>query len=156
MAEWHRTIKTAAMSGAAAGVLSAVAMGKLERNTAIAPRKGLHQLTWRGRTPRESRSAMRSTLPSIIIQQLISTSSGALRERIFGRNAGQQSIPQQLLGGATSAATAYVINHILTPRRSQPRIEKRSSPNGRFATYAAFAIGIALCGVMLTMKRDRH
>ena len=158
MAEWPRTITTAAMSGAAAGVLSAVAAGQFEqnraRNVAMAPRKNSHQWA-RGRQAAHELSPLRSTLPSIIVQQLISASGLALRERIFGRTARQQSISQQLLGGVTSAATAYVVNYVLTPKRSQPKLEKRSRSRGRLTTYAACGVGLALFGVMLSMKDRR-
>lgn len=156
MTNWRDTLTNAAISGTAAGVLSAATMsgmGKLERNNAIGPLNGPSQWLWGERGARESRFTVRNTVVGLLIHQLTSIMWAAIHERTFGRRAQEHPVPVQLLGGAASAATAYFVDYALTPKRFQPGFEKHLSARGMFATYAAFGVGLALLGIALTIKK---
>jgi len=130
-----------------------VAMGKLDCNNAVGPLNGPSQWLWGERGARETHLTLRNTLPGIIIHQLTSIMWAAIHHRTFGRDAQDSSIPAQLLGGAASAVTAYVVDYAFTPKRFQPGFAKHLSARGMFATYAAFGVGLALCGVVATLRR---
>lgn len=158
MSRWQESMRVAAISGTAAGLLSAAAMaaaGKLERNNAVGPLNGPSQWLWGERGARETRATLRTTLPGVLIHQLTSIFWATLHERTFGRNARRHPIPMQLLGGAASAATAYFVDYALTPKRFQPGFEKHLSSKGMFATYAAFGVGLALFGIAMRLKDAR-
>lgn len=155
MTSQRETMTRTAISGTLAGLLSAAAMaamGKLERNNAVGPLNGPSQWLWGESGARETRATLRTTLPGVLIHQLTSLMWAAVHEATFGRNATRHPVAVQLLGGAASAATAYVVDYALTPKRFQPGFEKHLSPRGMFATYAAFGMGLALWGIARTLK----
>jgi hypothetical protein len=146
--------RTAAISGTAAGLLSAAtmaAMGKLERNNAIGPLNGPSQWLWGEEGAREDRFTARNTLVGVLIHQSTSVFWGAIHERTFGRNASHRSIPMQLLGGLATAGMAYFVDYKLTPKRLQPGFEKHLDGRGMLATYVAFGVGLALTSVICTI-----
>lgn len=151
-----RTLKTAALSGAAAGVLSAAtsaAMNKLDRKNGVSSSNRPSQRLSRPGA-HEQGTTRRNSLASVITQQLKSILWAALYGRVFRRQAQEQSIPEQLLGGAASAATAYLVDYALTSKRSPPHLERRS--RGKVVTYAAVGVSLALLGVLVTMKRGNR
>jgi hypothetical protein len=114
MTTWPDAVKNAALSGTAAGALSAAAMAlssKLEGNNAVAPLNGPSQWLWGEDGARETRATLRTTLPGIVIHQLTSIFWAAVHERTFGRNARKHPVAMQLVGGAASAATAFVVDY---------------------------------------------
>ncbi|MET0661077.1 MAG: hypothetical protein ABW110_23305 [Steroidobacteraceae bacterium] len=148
------TLKTAALSGAAAGLLSAAtsaAMSRLARNGVGSSNRPARLLSRHSAS--EPLTTSRNSLASVITQQLKSVLWAAIYGRVFRRQAREQTIAQQLLGGAASAATAYLVDYALTPKRSPQYLARRPSSRGRIATYAAVGIGVALLGVLVTTKR---
>ncbi len=53
-----------------------------------------------------------------------------------------------LLRGAGMAALAYVVDYHVVPRRLSPGFENRIGAGGVAATYAAFALGLALADMV--------
>lgn len=154
MDTWGDAAKTAAVSGMAAGALSAATMavmGKLERNNAVGPLNGPSQWIWGERGAEEDRFTARNTVVGMVIHQATSMMWAALHERTFGRNASRRSIPTQLLGGLASAGMAYFVDYKLTPKRFQPGFEKHLDSRGMLATYLAFGVGLALTSVICTL-----
>ncbi|MET0986145.1 MAG: hypothetical protein ABW034_12145 [Steroidobacteraceae bacterium] len=148
------TLRTAALSGAAAGVLSAAtsaAIKKLDLKNGVSASSNPGR--WLSRHgAREQLPTSPNSLAGVITQQLKSILWAAVYGRVFRRQARAQSISQQLLGGAASAATAYLVDYALTSKRTEPRFERHSSSRGKVATYAAVGVGLALLGVLVTIK----
>lgn len=60
----------------------------------------------------------------------------------------QRPADPPLLRGAGVAALAYVVDYHLVPRRLTPGFENRIGATGVAATYAAFALGLALADML--------
>jgi hypothetical protein len=63
-------------------------------------------------------------------------------EALFGRDA-ERSTASALVGGATTAAAAYVTDYHVVPDRLNPGFHAHLSPRSVFLLYAGLAIGLA-------------
>lgn len=159
MAPWREMIKSAAISGAAAGVLSAATKATTGTPNQRHIADGLNG-TGQWRSSRlatdTSQSGVPSTLLGVIVQQLTSTLWSTVHRRILGRGARRLSMPQQLLGGAASAATAYLVDRALTPQRPQPVAKKSPGSHGKVAAYAALGIGVTVLAALWVLKSGKQ
>jgi hypothetical protein len=150
----RRLAVNAVVSGSSASLASAatlMACSKLHEGSAAGGLNGPSQWLW-GEAEACTRDAtLRHTAAGYAIHHATSIFWAVLHESVFGRRRGKPAI-QHCAEAAVSAATAYVVDYHLTPRRLRPGFEKHVSPGGMVAVYAAFAAGLAIAAV----ARDRR
>lgn len=159
MSRWRGTLLEAVVAGTLASVLSAAALaiaGRRETPSAAAPINAVSQWLW-GR--REALAADhtdgRHTLNGYLIHHLASTFWAVLHAAAL-RNSRvpARPLPALAAAAATSAVAAFV-DLRCTPERLTPGFQHRVSPRALAATYAAFAVGLALgCLVMRRRRGD--
>jgi hypothetical protein len=133
---WTRAL----LSGTAASIASALVLalaGRRELGDAAAPLNGPSQWIWGRHAPYRNGFSARHTLVGYAIHHLASVFWATGFERARRRRA---TLPAAI---ATSAV-ACVVDYRFTPQRFTPGFEKRLSRWALFATYAAFAAGLAL------------
>ncbi len=147
MQDWQTTLRQAAFSGAAAAVLSAIALGvcgRLEGGSAAGPNNGPSQWIWGRGAAYRRRASLRHTLVGYCVHHLMATGWAVLHERIFGARKHQQTAAQRISRAAATAATANFVDYQLTPLRLRPGFEVQLSKTSLFVVYAAFAVGLTL------------
>ena len=136
---WNVLAQRANVSGAAASVLSAIALaicGRIELGDPWAPLNGPSQWIFGPHAAHRSGPSLRYTLTGYLIHHLASVFWALTFERLRSR----RSI------GAPAAATAAIacfVDYQLTPRRLTPGFERRLSRKSLGVVYVAFAIGLA-------------
>lgn len=63
-------------------------------------------------------------------------------------------MPAALLGGAATAALAYLTDYHVVPRRLTPGVEKRLTGRSLFLVFGALAVGLS-AGAWLRRRRVR-
>jgi hypothetical protein len=156
MDEWKRAGSRALRSGAAASLLSAVALalgGLIENRAAAGPLNGPSQWVFGRWAAYLRRPSLRHTLTGILIHHLTATGWALLHERLLGAGKVSQTPAQRLGRAAATAAVANVVDFKLTPKRLTPGFEHQLSRKSLFFVYAAFAVGLALWGAALTDRQ---
>jgi len=147
MSDWKHLAKSAAVSGAAASLLSAAVLaicGKIENRAAAGPLNGPSQWIFGRRARLNREPSVRHTLTGYLIHHATATGWALLHERFFGARKHLQSPVDRLSRAAVTAGVANFVDYQLTPKRLQPGFEAQLSKISLFATYATFAIGLAL------------
>lgn len=151
-------IKDACVSGSIASVLSAVVLSlcsKLEEGSAAGALNGPSQWIWGEREAHTRRATARHTFLGYAIHHGMSIFWASFHEHAFGRSRGRElrrlSAPRIVAEAAGTTAVAYFVDYYVTPRRFRPGFEKHLERAAIFASYAAFAIGLALA----TLARKR-
>jgi hypothetical protein len=147
MSEKREFYKDALISGAAASVLSAVALaacGQIENRRPAGPINGPSQWIHGRAAAHVRKPSLRHTLTGFVIHHGTATGWALLHERLFGGRKAQQSFPARLARAALTATAANVVDFQLTPRRLQPGFDVQLTRASLLAVYAAFAIGLAL------------
>jgi hypothetical protein len=98
-------------------------------------------------------TTLRHTAAGYAIHHATSIFWGMLHEAVFGGSRRRKPPLQHCAEAVASAATAYVVDYHLTPRRLRPGFEKHVSANGMVAVYAAFAAGLALVAIARDSRR---
>jgi hypothetical protein len=158
MNEWKRAGSQALRSGAAASLLSAVALallGHLENRSAAGPLNGPSQWVFGRWAAYLRRPSLRHTLTGILIHHISATGWALLHERMFGRGKGAQTPAQRLGRAAATAAVANIVDFRLTPKRLTPGFEHQLSRKSLLLVYAAFAVGLAIWGASTTERRRK-
>src|SRR5688500_10932107 len=136
----------AIMSGTAASLASAAALmagSKIRDGSWAGGLNGPSQWLW-GESEAYTREAtLKHTAVGYAIHHSTSVFWAVIYEAIFGGSKKKPPL-QRCTEAIASAATAYVVDYHLTPRRLQPGFEKHVSPAGMVAAYAAFAAGLAI------------
>ena len=148
---WSRML----LPGTFAALASAAVLagyGKRETGSAVAPMNGPSQWVWGHHAPYRNDATWRHTALGYAIHHGASLFWGALFE--FFRRRAPQDIPGTIASAVTTAAIANVVDFKLTPERLTPGFEKRLSHRALFATYAAFAVGLAAGGILSRTKQD--
>jgi hypothetical protein len=156
MSEWKTLARSAAVSGAAGSVLSALALalcGYLENRAAAGPINGPSQWVFGRAAARKRAPSLRHTLTGFLIHHATATGWALLHEYWFGRDKARQSAAQRLARAAVTAGVANVVDFQLTPKRLQPGFNAQISKTSLFAVYAAFAVGLAL---VATSREPAH
>jgi hypothetical protein len=155
-AQGRELLKDALLSGSSASIASAAvlaACSKYETGSAAAGMNGPSQWIWgRREAARANRASLKHTAIGYLIHHATSVFWAVLYERAFGRRMREQGV-STLQIAATAAATtaaAYVVDYQFTPKRLQPGFEQHVGPSSMFATYAGFALGLA---VMTLLRR---
>jgi hypothetical protein len=149
---WQRACRTAIMSGSAASVCSAIALaigGAREEGTAAGPLNGPSQWVWGSREARTTETTLRHTLLGYSIHHLSSLFWATLHERIFPPHESPQHAMRSAAQATVTAAFAYIVDYHVAPRRLRPGFRKHIGPASIFASYAAFAAGLALVRIGL-------
>lgn len=154
---WKRAGRQAVSSGAAASLLSMIALatlGRLENRSAAGPLNGPSQWIFGRWAAHLRRPSLRHTLTGILIHHVTATGWAVLHERAFGRDKALQSPAKRLGQAALTTTAANIVDFRLTPKRLTPGFEHQLSRKSLFVVYAAFAIGLALGGAALTARRN--
>lgn len=144
---WRRAGRTAIVSGSAASVCSAIVLamrGAREEGSAAGPLNGPSQWVWGAREARTNAATLRHTLLGYSIHHLSSLFWATLHERIFPARESPQHAMRTAAQAMATAALAYVVDYHVAPRRLRPGFRKHLGPGSIFASYAAFAAGLAL------------
>jgi hypothetical protein len=147
MNEWKRAARDALISGAAAGVLSTLAMalaGQVERRAPAGPLNGPSQWVFGRRAAHRRGFSLRHTLTGLFIHHAMAMGWALLHERVFGQSTTVQPASRVLRNAALTATVANLVDYQLTPRRLQPGFDAQLSRKALFGIYAAFGIGLAL------------
>lgn len=141
----------ACVSGSNASVLSAIVLSicsKVEEGSAAGALNGPSQWIWGEHEAYTRRATLRHTLVGYLIHHASSILWALGYEHAFGRCRMRAiaRVPslQVATEAAATAAVAYYVDYYITPRRLRPGFRKHLGPTGIFASYAAFAVGLAL------------
>lgn len=147
MTGWKEAARRALWSGAAASVLSAIALslcGALENRAPAGPLNGPSQWVWGQRAAHRRRFSLRYTVLSYLIHHLSAFGWATLHEKHVARLAHGRGMPAHVLAAATTATVACFVDYRVARGRLQPGFEKQLSRSALLAVYAAFAIGLAV------------
>lgn len=136
---WAGALRAALVSGTFASIASAAALalaGRRELGDAATPLNGPSQWIWGLHAPYRDGFSLRHTLVGYGIHHLSSIFWAAWFERARPRR-------HVLPAAIATAAVAFFVDFRCTPQRLTPGFEKRLSRGALFATYAAFAAGLA-------------
>jgi hypothetical protein len=145
----------AIMSGTAASLASAAALmagSRIRDGSWAGGLNGPSQWLWGESEAYTRRATLRHTVVGYAIHHSTSIFWALLYETIFGGSRKKKPALQHCTQAIASAATAYVVDYHMTPRRLRPGFEKHVSPTGMVVVYAAFAAGLAITGIL----RDRY
>jgi hypothetical protein len=149
-----RIATDAILSGTAASLASAAALmagSRMRDGSWAGGLNGPSQWLWGEPEAYTRRATFRHTAIGYAIHHSTSIFWAVLYEAIFGTRKKKPAL-QHCTEAVASAATAYVVDYHLTPRRLRPGFEKHVSPTGMVAVYAAFAAGLAITAIL----RDRY
>lgn len=139
------------MSGSNASVLSAAMLSlcsKLEEGSAAGALNGPSQWVWGQREAYTREATLKHTLVGYTIHHATSIFWASFYEGFFARqerrDAQRVSVAQVLAQAAATGAIAYVVDYHVAPRRFRPGFKKHLGPVSIFASYSAFALGLAL------------
>ena len=144
-----------AVSGSVASVTSAAALmacSGLKDGHFAAGLNGPSQWLWGEAEAYTRRASVRHTVLGYVIHHSTAIFWGVLHSAVFGGQRRRKRPLQHCAEAIASAATAYVVDYHLTPRRLRPGFEKHIDRNGMVIVYAAFAAGLALASI----ARDRQ
>jgi hypothetical protein len=147
MNPWKEAGRQALVSGAAASLLSTVALavcGRIENRSAAGAVNGPSQWVHGRRAAHRRGATLRHTLLGFVIHHVMATGWALLHERAFGARKANQSLAQRMAPAAVTAAVANVVDFKLTPKRLHPGFEAQLSRKSLLVVYAAFAVGLAL------------
>lgn len=152
----RRVASDAVISGSAASVASAAALmacSKLHEGSAAGGLNGPSQWLWGESEAYTRETSLRHTAAGYAIHHGTSIFWAVLYETVFGGSRRRKSPIQHCAEAVASAATAYVVDYHLTPRRFRPGFEKHVSSKGMVAVYAAFAAGLAIAAIARDSRR---
>jgi len=143
-------VKDALVSGSSASVASTVTLSicsKLEEDSAAGAINGPSQWVWGEHEAYTRRATWRHTAVGYTIHHASSIFWALFYEHLFGRSRKrdlQGVSPVRIAAEAGAiAGIAYVIDYYVVPKRLRPGFKKHLGPMSIFATYAAFAAGLA-------------
>jgi hypothetical protein len=134
MSWWSRVARKGAAAEIATSSVLAVC-GAL-RGDLAGPLNAVSHIAWGERAAFRRGVSPKYTGVGFALNGAAVTSWAALHELLFRR--------RPLLGGALVSALAYATDYFVVPRRVTPGFEKRLSPAGMFAVYAALALALGL------------
>lgn len=135
----------ALVSGSVAALTSAAVAswcGRKDAGHAAGPLNAVSHIAWGGSARSHARDDGVNTVVGFALHHGASIFWALGFEAVFGRRA-ERSVPDALIGGAATAATAYVVDYHLVPERFVPGFEARLKGGALFYVYAALALGLA-------------
>jgi hypothetical protein len=148
---WRR----ACASGTAAGLCAAGAAAYCARRegaTVCAPLNAVTHCIWPERAPRVRGFSVRHTVLGFGIHQAAAVFWALLFERIVPR-APREHPAAVVAAAAGTAATAYLVDYHVVPKRLTPGFEVHLGPRSMTHVYAGIALGLA--AVALLRARER-
>lgn len=149
------SVKRAAVSGTLAGLLSMGVMaqrGRSETGSAVAPINAPSHWVYGDQALAQDDASLRYTLPGALIHQASGVFWGLLFDQLLRGGSGR-NIKRVALAAAGTTAVAALVDLKLVPQRLTPGFERRLSSRSVFLTYGAFAVGLALGGLLLRGRR---
>jgi hypothetical protein len=154
MEPWKTALQRGLVGGAAASLLSTVALavlGKCEAGSAYAPTNAVSHWIYGDKAARHDDPSARYTLPGYLIHHGSATFWSVIFERLCGSLLDRKDPAVTLGVGTAASAVACFTDYQLTPRRLHPGYEKRLSRPALALVYASFGLGLAF-GAMLCRR----
>jgi hypothetical protein len=145
----------AGTSGSVAGLAAAAIAGESARAlgaTRAAPMNAVTHCLWPRTAPRETRVSARHTLLGLAIHQGAAIFWALLFERIAPRAPRDRPVAT-CAAAAVTAATAYVVDYHVVPRRFTPGFEAHLPPRALARVYVAIAAGLAVAAFARRAQR---
>lgn len=142
---WRGTFPRALVSGSVAAVASAAVAawcGRKQGGHAAGPLNAVSHIAWGGSAESQARKDGTNTVVGFALHHGASIFWALGFETVFGRRA-ERSVPDALIGGAATAATAYVVDYHVVPYRFVPGFEARLKNRSLFYVYAALGLSLA-------------
>ena len=155
---WSGVLRRALVSGTFASLTSTIALlqcGARETRSAITPVNAVSHWVWEKRALRQHKSSVRYSLTGYGIHHAASIFWALAFEALARRKDRQPTATETATAAATVAALACVVDMRCTPDRLTPGFEHHLSKKALFGIYTAFAIGLALHGVLRGKKGRR-
>lgn len=152
--DWKTAAQRGLISGAAASLLSTVALavlGKTGAGSAFAPTNAVSHWIWGDEAARHDEPSLRYTVPGYAIHHVSATFWAVLYERFLGPRLDRKDPVTTVTGALATSAVACFTDYKLTPQRLEPGYEKRLSKPALAVVYAAFGLGLAN-GAMLCRR----
>jgi hypothetical protein len=138
-----RTIRSALIPATTTAVVVG-ACGQAEQQNGVAPINAISHIVWGDLAAREESITVRHTLVGGALNTAAVIAWTGLYEAVFGKSARQGNVRNALLGGAATAALAYVTDYHIVPERFTPGFEKRLSSKSLLLVYGTLALSIPL------------
>jgi hypothetical protein len=151
MRTWTDVAEDSLRTGTIAGVATTIAIaacGQAEERNAVAPLNAISHILWGDRAASQDDVSAEYTLTGLALNGAAVISWAALFEMLFGGKAKQGDMAMSLLGGAATAALAYVVDYYVVPERLTPGFEKRLSDRSLLAIYAVLALSLGVGGLL--------
>jgi len=155
---WAQVLREGAIAGTVASLLSTAvlaAMGRRQSGSALAAVNAPGHWLWGDESLHQEQATWRHTATGVLTQHAASILWATLYAAVYGHRPEAKRLPQAVVGGIATSATAYVIDYTITPKRFTPGYEHRLDGRGMLAVYAALAAGFAL-GAMALPRGDRR
>jgi hypothetical protein len=139
-------LRTGLMAGAAASVLSTVALmvaGRREAGSAVAPTNATSHWLWGSEALAANRVTLRHTALGYLTHHLAAMFWATLYAWLYGNRPSAQSLPAALAGATAASAISCAVDYTVTPQRLRPGFEHRLSRPAMAVMYGAFALGLA-------------
>lgn len=143
-------MQRAAVSGTVAAVLSAIAAARCaQRQTGhpTGPLNAVSHIAWGGSAARHARHDGVNTVVGWLLHHGAAIFWATGFEALWGRQA-ERDVGAAVLGGLSTAVTAYGVDYHLVPDRFVPGFEARLEKRSLFYVYAGLAAGFALTAVV--------
>ena len=139
-------VRRSLVSGSIASLLSiamAAAIARRQRGDADGAVNAISHIAWGGSPERHASRPGLNTVVGAALHHGASIFWALMFEGLFGNRA-RQDRNAAAAGAAVTAATAYVVDYHVVPRRFQPGFEARMSRPSMFFVYAALGAGFLI------------
>ncbi len=148
-------LRRAAASGTVAGLCAAGAAAYCahrEGGTACAPINAVTHCLWPERALRERGFSVRHTILGLGIHQTAAVFWALLFERMVPR-APREHPAAVVAAAAGTAATAYLVDYHVVPKRVTPGFEAHLGPRSMTGVYVGIALGLAVAAWLRSPER---
>jgi hypothetical protein len=152
----RRSLTTAVGSSASAALATTAAIaacGRREDVSPWAPLNAVSHIAWGDEAALHVAPSWKYSATGIGLNTGAMVLWGAVYSWFAGA-ASTRTAPRALAAGIATAATAYVVDYHVVPKRLTPGFEKRLSGGSMFLIFASLAIGLC-AGDILTRAVDR-
>jgi hypothetical protein len=144
---WYQIIRHSLISGSVASIFSAFSLsllGHRDLNRSAAPINGPSQWIWGRHAPYENRFSFRYTVVGYCIHHAASIFWAIGYERFIKNRTTTNKIYSAVAPAIYTAATAYIVDFFLVPKRLTPGFENRLSKRSLVWVYGTFALGLSI------------
>jgi hypothetical protein len=155
----RRYLLDGVVAGSCASVLSAVVLalaGRHDVHSAVAPLNAVSHWWWDREALYRHRLDLRHTVLGYVTHHGAAIFWGTLLAVYLNRQPQWQRPAQIAAASAATSAIACFVDFRLTPRRLTPGYEHHLSNKSLAATYAVFAVGLALGSLAVWSHRRRR